>query len=370
MLELAIKNILRRRLRNTLTIIGLAIGVAMIVSLGSIGAGMNKIVQTIGEETAGTIMVLPEGKTMTSSFGGTLSENIVSEVDAIEGVKRAVPEYGLLEISGFGRGFYVAGIPPADASLMAGEKIRVEYGRGLEEGDEEDRVAIISGGFPGYDNLYVGDTIKIKNTTFEIIGKLEKSSGGMGADVIVPIKTLQEIRKTDKISMVIAVVDDVSRVEEIARDIENSVSGVQALTNKDIARQFSDLVGQINILTLGIGAISAIIGGIGIMNTMIMSVNERKREFGIMKAIGATNFMILKQVIEESALLSLIGAAVGLILSFVGVSVIASFISIVSITPELVIIGIAFALVLGISAGAYPAYQASKLNIVDVLKYE
>lgn len=370
MFDLAVKNIIRHKLRSILTIIGIAIGVGMIVSLGSIGAGMNKLVQTIGEESAGTIMVVPEGGTMTSSFGGQLSESVVSEIENVGGVKRAVPEYGMLEISGFSSGFYVAGIPPEDSSLMAGEKIRLEEGRGLEEGDEEDRVVIIGGTFPGYDDIYIGDTIKIKNTEFEVIGKLEKASGGMGADAIAPIKTLQELDKTDKISMVLAIVDDVSKVQETADEIENSVSEVHASTSEEIARQFSDLVGQINTITLGIGAIAAIIGGIGIMNTMIMSVNERKREFGIMKAIGATNLMVLKQVIEESAFLSLLGAIVGLVFSVAGVSLMSSFVSIVSITPELVFIGTAFALVLGVSAGSYPAYKASKLNVVDVLKSE
>jgi putative ABC transport system permease protein len=121
----------------------------------------------------------------------------------------------------------------------------------------------------------------------------------------------------------------------------------------------------------GIGAVSIIVGGLGVMNTMIMSVMERRREIGVMKAIGATTTTILVQVLQESAILSLIGGFVGLGLGYLSMSLITQYTSFTPImTPKLIGIGLGFSIILGMGAGLYPAWSASRMDPIKVLRYE
>jgi len=140
-----------------------------------------------------------------------------------------------------------------------------------------------------------------------------------------------------------------------------------------MARQMEEMVDQVRFYTTGLGAIAAVVGGLGVMNTMIMSVMERRKEIGLMKAIGATNSLIIKQIMAESAILSLMGGIVGLLLGLLGAIAIGSLLGgmfSAVVTPGLAATGIGFALFLGLLGGLYPAKQATSLDPVETLRYE
>jgi putative ABC transport system permease protein len=135
----------------------------------------------------------------------------------------------------------------------------------------------------------------------------------------------------------------------------------------------SRIVDMISIFTIGISSIAAIVGGLGVMNTMIMSVLERKREIGIMKAIGATNKFVLTQILVESVMISLIGGVLGLLIGGVGsysLRFISSGLANARVTINLAIGSLSFAVFLGLFGGLYPAWSASKLNPIEAIRYE
>lgn len=165
--------------------------------------------------------------------------------------------------------------------------------------------------------------------------------------------------------------DDVSLVEGLTTTIGDLFDDVRATSSITIIRQLEASLSQIQMAVYGIAGISIIVGGIGVTNTMIMSVMERRREIGVMKAIGATTTTILTQIIQESAMISLIGGLAGLGLGYASVEIIPRISSFQPIlTPDLIALGMGFALVLGIGAGLYPAWSASRLDPIEVLRYE
>ncbi|CEG13556.1 conserved membrane hypothetical protein [groundwater metagenome] len=365
MIDFALKNLLRNKTRNTLTILGIAIGVALLLSLVSISEGINKMISNFGEGMVGTISVFPEGKSMFTSTGGQLSKEFADELENFDGVDYVIPYYGILLQD---MQSYAMGVSTDKIREVVGEEIKIKDGRMIDEGDKNERVAVIGSTYSNYKNTNVGDRIRILSKDFEVIGKLEEGSNSVG-DVMVPIDALQEIDKTDQLTGIIVRVSDVERTEEIAEDIK-STFGLEAETSKDLVRKFSDMTSQISLMTYVIGGISALIGGIGIANTMLMSVSERRKEIGIMKAIGATKNMILKQFLQEAIILGLIGGIAGITLAFLGIYILSLMITFVAMTLNLIFVGLLFSVGLSTLFSVYPAYTAAKVDPIIALKYE
>jgi putative ABC transport system permease protein len=182
---------------------------------------------------------------------------------------------------------------------------------------------------------------------------------------------MQDLEDDDTISSLKVKIDDVNYVENITSKITDLDDDLRATSALTMVRQLESTLGTIQLAVYGIGAISLIVGVIGVMNTMIMSVMERKREIGIMKAIGATTTNILVQVLQESAILSFLGGAVGLGLGYFANSLVRNFSSFSPVlTPELIALSLGFSIIMGMGAGLYPAWSASRLDPVQVLKYE
>ncbi|MDI6730459.1 MAG: ABC transporter permease [Candidatus Altarchaeum sp.] len=365
MINVALKNLLRNKTRNALTILGITIGVALLLSLMSISDGINKMISNFGERMVGTISVFPEGKSMFTSTGGQLSKDFADELENFEGVDYVIPYYGVLLQDMMS---YAMGVPVGKVSEMVGEEIKIKEGRMVDEDDKDERVAVISSTYLNYKNTNVGDKISILGKDFEVIGKLEEGSR-VAIDVMVPIDALQEVGKTDQLTGIIVKVSDVERTEEIAEDIK-STFGLEAETSKDLVRKFSDMTSQIGLMTYVIGGISGLIGGIGIANTMFMNVSERRREIGIMKAIGATRNMILKQFLQEAIILGLIGGIVGITLAFLGIYILSLMITFAEMNLNLIFVGFLFSVGLSTIFSIYPAYTATKVDPIIALKYE
>ncbi len=373
MLDYAFKNILRQRTRTILTTLGILIGIGAIVALGSIAEGLDAAIQSGLELTAGKITVMEAGTGM-FGFGGDFDETDLETIRGLSNVKEVLPIiYHAGEISFGGPSWVAVGIEPDKVEYLIGENREFEDGRNIDEGESE--VTVIGYTISQNFDREVGDTWTIKEDEYEIVGVLEETGiPDIDTSIAVPFGDLQETLDVDTYQMLYVIPDDVSDTEDLAEEIEDANSDYSALTSQEMARQAASIVDQVRIFTFGIGAIAAFVGGLGVMNTMIMSVMERRREIGVMKAIGATNNMVLQQIITESALISLLGGLGGILLGMLGAFMLSSIIGggqiTATVTPGLAATGLGFALFLGIVGGLYPARKASTVDPVEALRYE
>ncbi|MCK4496788.1 MAG: ABC transporter permease [Candidatus Aenigmarchaeota archaeon] len=374
MLDLAYKNIMRQRTRTILTAMGILIGIGAIVALGSIAEGIDTMVQSGLELTAGKITIMEKDA---GFFGimGELTDEDLEVVEGVGGIKDIVPILFYMESMAMMQGpeWVAIGIDPTKGEYFIGENAEMEDGRMIEEG--ESGVVALGNSIAERYNVEVGDFWTIKDDDFEIVGVIEKTDiTDIDTSIMVNFDDLMDVTDSDTYQMIYVIPDDVKDTERIAEEIEDASERLDAMTTKEMARQASEIVDQIRIFTFAIGAIAALVGGLGVMNTMIMAVMERRREIGVMKAIGATNGMVLRQILTESALISLLGGAGGVMLGVIGSFFVSSIFGggqiTAVVTPGLALTGLSFALFLGLVGGLYPARKAAKLDPVVALRYE
>ena len=392
---LALSRLSTGKLRTALTMLGIIIGVASVVALVSVAqgatAGISRQLQSLGTN----LLTVSPGFSRTGATRGAIgSATTLTIADAtslatLDGVAASAPEITtnkLIVAGAQNETARVVGTTPGYLTVFAYD---MWVGSFLNEAsvDHNLRVAVI--GATTADNLSlteasIGSTIYIGGLPFELIGITQPKGGSTNTDdqVIIPLSTAHELfvgsASVSAIGISAASADQIDTVStEITATLEsrhNITTGVDDFTIANQAQLLGTVSGVSDVLTLllaGIASISLLVGGIGIMNIMLVSVRERTREIGIRKAIGATGRDILSQFLVEALALSLAGGLIG-----IGVGVVASFaIGLYAgwgfiFNPVTVVIAVGFSLIVGIVFGVWPASQAARLDPVVALRYE
>lgn len=396
---LGLNNLKRRRLRSWLTMIGIFIGIAAVVALISLGQGLQDYISDEFEKLgADKIIIQPKGFGPPGTAGPSLilTSDDLETIKNVRGVKWAV---GFLIKQGqavykdeAGIGFAI-GTNPEDLKLYGEiQSFEILEGRDLKQGDKYKVVV-------GYNHIYgdiwdkpmqLGSTIEVEGADFKVIGVLKKignpiddSSLYMSKDILKEILGVEDeesqiIVKTAEGFDPADVADTIERKLRKSRGEKEDQETFNVQTSEQLLGTFQSIFAVVQGVLVGIAAISLLVGGIGIMNTMYTSVIERTKEIGTMKAIGAKNSHVLLLFLLESGLLGLVGGLIGVGMG-VGLAKSAEYIAAVSIgTPLLqasmspIILGgaLAFSFVIGTLSGILPALQASKLKPADALRFE
>jgi len=399
---LAIKNLRKRKLRSWLTMLGIVIGIAAVVALISLGQGLRTAINSqFGNLATDTLTIQNKG----TGFGppgstaiAKLTSHDVKIVESVSGVKVVVPRLiriSSVEYNNVVSYNYLASVPADKDKIAVIEELLPETQEGrLLKANDKGKVVLGSDFSLGkqFELLFgkeirVGSKIKIKDKDFEVIGILKPSSSFVvNIAVLMPeedMKSLLGIQ--DEVDIIAARVDE-KNIDSIALNIKDKLrrdrhekigeESFDVQTPLQAISAVNTILTIVNIIVAGIAAISLLIGGLGVMNTMYTSVLERTREIGTMKAIGARNSDILTIFLIESGLLGLVGGLIGAIIgssmalsvSRVANQVFGENIFAVSISSSIFGGAVLFSFLLGIFSGVLPAYQASRLNPVEALR--
>ncbi len=387
---MAINSIRHRKLRSWLTVIGIIIGVATIISLIIVSRSLESTIEAQFEKFgANRILISPKGFQGPGSASEGLTTKDLEAVEKISGFEYVIPwvfvstEVRYKDQVGF---TIVSGIPAENYEEFSVDSgVELQEGRWIEEGDKFEAIVGSRVVEDMFDRpLRLGNKIEIEGEEFRIIG-IYKETGNSQDDnqISIPLETARDIfNKPDDVDGIVAQVknpDDIPALQEKIEDEledERGDTNFQVVTATQILENINEVLGIIQFVLVGIAAISLVVGGIGIMNSMYTSVLERTKEIGIMKAIGAKNLDIFEMFLIESGLVGLVGGLFGTLLGtgialFIGrIATNSGFLLNIKIEVVVLLFGLFFAFFVGILSGVLPALQAAKLRPVKALRYE
>ena len=392
-------SLVANKLRSILTMLGIIIGVAAVIALVSIGNGVKQDIQnSISSLGSNLLMVMP-GAPRTPGVrpsAGSMKSLKVSDYEAIsklDGVKAASPMTSGSYVVIYQNKNWTTTVSGVNSNYMDVNNWTMKSGRFFSDKNVQNRERVAVIGQTVVKNLFgdedpVGAEIRVKNIPFRIIGVLNsKGSGSMGNDqddmVLIPYTTAMErVEGVDYLRMIYVVGKDENGIDRLQSDIENLLRVRHGIkdTNLDdfniqnmnsIMETMEETTGTLTLFLGAVAAISLVVGGIGIMNIMLVSVTERTREIGVRKALGATYNVIVTQFLIEAVVISLMGGLIGIVLG-IGASKMISVSSGMStvISIPTIVLSFAFSMAIGLVFGIYPARKAAKLNPIDALHYE
>jgi len=396
---MALRSLRKRRIRTALTVSGIVVGVAMILVLLSLASGFNTQARGLVQAIGGADLTVVNGTTSRpGGFGGfaggffggggnTLNESLVQTVGSVTGVSTASPIVtGGANLDG-SQQLFLTGIDPTTYSTVTGG-LNIVSGSSLADGGNGQ--VVLGETVATNLNVTVGQNITLSSSTssggvYTVVGIFQTGGFGDNGAYILLSEAQSLLGKQGVVSEILVKLSDPNQATEVSNNITSAIPAVSVIDPQNFLNSRSQLLNSLTTFYTVIGLVALLGGSFGVVNTMLISVSERTREIGTLKAMGARNSRILRIFLGEALVIGLIGGGVGVAVGAVasyfipnltrtgtfraGVGAAAS----VSIAPSLtvfnLILSFALGTIVGVLAGLYPAWRAARMNPVEALRH-
>ena len=374
LLVLVWRNLTSRLTRSTFTWLGIAVATASMVLFLSFGEGLRHALAAEMGNMGPQIRVVAQG---TDAFSPPLPELPPQMFDQI---KQLAPELGIEKVipavvmfrGGFdpASSFLFYGLPPGADPRDFYPKAQVAAGRI----DPHPNGAVVGSKKAELNHLTMGRELRLsRDVKLPVVGVLKPAGSMLDSFIFVPLRTLQKVLGTENYGVFLVQLDPDAKPEEVAQKLEAAIPGIDAQSTTE-ALKFAERAMRIgDLIRFGISLVALVVGGLLVANTVMMSVYERTREFGVMRAIGARRRFIFGLVLSEALFLALAGGVSGVIAGYVGSALINLYtqhavgLALSAVTPRLVFFSMGIALALGLIAGLIPARNASRIPVTEAL---
>ncbi len=407
-MKITYRSLAASKLRFLLTVLGVVIGVAAVIMVMAIGASAQKLVlsqiENVGSNLVAILPGASEEKGPPASALGIVTTTLKNDDLRALRERRNVPH--LSAVTGYVSGSatvessvasFEASFQGVSPEMIEVENIKVEQGRFFFPEEESDLSRVVVLGASRADDLFpgrnpIGEIVKIKKNPFKVVGVLEERGSAAFSNpdtlIFVPLETAQKILLgIDYLNFARGKVDTPDNIERTMADMtlllrkrhdlkENEESDFSVRSTKAALGILTSITDVLKYFLIAIASISLLVGGIGIMNSMLISVSQRIREIGLRKAVGGRPVHIMTQFLIESSFVTLIGGVIGILFGVLIAYVAALIIPSLGydwqflVPLSSIVIGFSVSLVIGITFGLYPAFKASRVSPMEALRYE
>ncbi|NPV80617.1 MAG: FtsX-like permease family protein [Firmicutes bacterium] len=394
-LRLALSSLYQNKLRSALTLLGIVIGVASVITMVSIGEGARTEVTSQLEGLGSTMLFIQPNYFDQDVMMGQVVTISPEDVELLRQSSPALvyvsPQITARGVIKFASEEKKTTIVCTNDELAWMQGLAMDEGRFFSQSDIQSRRAVVVLGRDLADYLFgnmdpLGRRVRVNDTICSVIGIMKKRgqrafSGGMDTEdmyAYLPITLARRALGVDQAQVVLTQAKDVNSVRDAKEQMENFLRRrfgrghkFRVESAESMLESAKMILGILTAILGGIGSISLLVGGIGVMNIMMVTVTERTREIGIRKAIGAKNSHILRQFVTEAVVLCLVGGIVGILLGAIGAKIVSALSPIPAVvSPFAIIIAFASSSLVGLIFGVYPAYKAANLDPIQALRHE
>jgi ABC-type lipoprotein release transport system permease subunit len=364
---LALKNLLRRKTRTALTLLAIGIGIGVVVAMGGIMDGFKGQINTMIGGSNAHLAAIEAG--ISDTGYSSIDERVGSQIaahPAVSHVSGAV--IGALTNVGEAPFFIFFGYHPGEAAI---QHFKIVEGEPLRA----NRQLVLGRSAAEAMGMEVGDTIRLNQSAFRIVGISETGTGYEDAGALMTLRDAQMLAgKPRQVTLYSIELQNPSEAEEVRDWLNENLPQIDVSLTSEFAESMPDFEAA-GAMMGGLTVLMALVGSVGMTNTILMSVLERTREIGVLRALGWSRWRVLGMVLRESLLLALLGGLTGIAIGFALVKLLATIPAVgelfaATITPTLMVQAIAVALFLGALGGLYPAWRATRLRPVEALRYE